>query len=493
MAIEFKMPEMGENVDSAEVLTVLVAEGDVIAADQPVLEIETEKATVEVPSAVAGRVTEIHVAEGDTIKVGQVILTVDSDGQAEGETEEKKTPRDKVGKKADQKPARTPAKAGKKEDAPAEKSEAKETEAEETEADEAEREQAEPEEPEADEAKAGPAKSSEPVSKTKEPEEKPQRVATPEGADRPVFAAPSVRKFAREIGVDIHQVAGSGPGGRISEDDVKKFARQARQEAGAPGTSRLAPPAGGAGPAQLAPLPDFSKFGPTERERMSNVRRTTARHVAAAWSAVPHVTVFEKADITAVEQIRQQYKKTVEQAGGKLTITAILLKVAAAALKVFPRVNASFDPVSDEVVLKKYYDIGVAADTERGLVVPVIRGVDSKNIVQLAVELVAAAEKARGGKLSLDEMKGATFTLTNLGSLGTEGFTPIVNLPEAAILGVGRARTEPVWTDGQFEPRTMLPLSLSFDHRLVDGADGARFLHWIVQALERPLLLALEG
>ncbi|MDD4892330.1 MAG: 2-oxo acid dehydrogenase subunit E2 [Phycisphaerae bacterium] len=306
------------------------------------------------------------------------------------------------------------------------------------------------------------------------------------------FASPTVRRFAREIGVDIRLVTGSGPGGRVSEEDVKAFSRQrqtGKQEVDTdtPAKRQAGPPGEG------DRLPDFEKFGPVERKPMGGVRRATARHVSHCWSAIPHVTVYARADITEVEAIRRQHKSEIEAAGGKLTITAILLKVVAHALKAFPQVNASLDMPRQEIVLKGYYNIGVATDTDRGLLVPVVRGVDRKNIRELAVELVQLAAKAREGKLSPDEMAGGTFTITNLGSLGVGFFSPIVNWPEAAILGVGRAEQEPVLIDGAFQPRLMLPLSLSFDHRVVDGADGARFLHWIVQALGRPMMMALEG
>jgi pyruvate dehydrogenase E2 component (dihydrolipoamide acetyltransferase) len=293
-----------------------------------------------------------------------------------------------------------------------------------------------------------------------------------------VLAAPSVRKFAREIGVDIAQVGGSGPAGRISVDDVKSHAR--RMPAGA-----------GRGPVRKA-LPDFAKWGEIQRQPMSNVRKKTALQMETGWTA-PHVTLHDRADVTALEQFRQQYKGTVEQAGGKLTITAMLLRIVAAALRKFPELNCSIDMSQEEIVYKQYVNVGVAADTPRGLVVPVILNADRKTVTELSIELTQMAERARAGKLSLEEMTGGTFTLTNLGGIGIGHFTPIINDPEVAILGVGRSTHEPVWIDGQFQPRLIMPLSLSFDHRIVDGAGGARFLRWIVAAIEQPLLLAMEG
>jgi pyruvate dehydrogenase E2 component (dihydrolipoamide acetyltransferase) len=225
---------------------------------------------------------------------------------------------------------------------------------------------------------------------------------------------------------------------------------------------------------------------------MTGVRRKTAEHLSQGWTA-PHVTNHDRADITELETLRKQYAKRAEAAGGKLTMTAIALKIVASALKVFPQFNASIDMENEQIVLKKYIHVGVAVDTERGLLVPVIRDVDQKNIVELAVELSGIAEKARARKLTLEEMQGGSFTITNLGGIGGTAFTPIINWPEVAILGMSRASRVPIWTEGEFEPRLMLPLSLSYDHRLIDGADAARFLRWLVEAFESPFLLSLEG
>ena len=294
-------------------------------------------------------------------------------------------------------------------------------------------------------------------------------------------AAPSVRKLAREIGIDVNQVTGSGPGGRISIEDVKRHAKRLN-------TERPATPA-----AVPVSLPDFAKWGEIERQAMSNVRLKTAQQLARAWSNVPQVTQFDKADITDLEEHRKRLGQRVELAGGKLTVTAVLVKVVASGLKSFPQFNASIDMAKNEIILKKYYNIGIAVDTDRGLLVPVIRDADSKNIVQLSKDLAELAEKARTKKLTLEEMQGGTFTITNLGGIGGTGFSPIVNHPEVAILGVSRSSVEAIHKDGQFVPRIMLPLSLSYDHRLIDGADAARFLRWIAEALQDPFLLALEG
>jgi pyruvate dehydrogenase E2 component (dihydrolipoamide acetyltransferase) len=303
------------------------------------------------------------------------------------------------------------------------------------------------------------------------------------------MAAPSVRQFARELGVDIHDVQGSGPGGRVSIEDVKLHVRRASGQP--PDGAVAAAPAGRPRPA--APLPDFSAFGPVQTEPMSAVRLATAEQMDRAWTTVPHVTQFDTADMTELEELRKRYQPRVEAAGGKLTITAILLKITAAALRRFPKINSSIDMAGRQVVYKSYFHVGVAVDTERGLLVPVIRDVDKKSLVDLSVELGQAAEKARERKIRPEDLQGGCFTITNLGGMGGKHFAPIINHPEVAILGVGRGTTQPAYVDGELQPRMMLPLALSYDHRLIDGADGTRFLRWIVEAIEQPFLLSLEG
>jgi pyruvate dehydrogenase E2 component (dihydrolipoamide acetyltransferase) len=462
MPTDFTLPELGENITAGDVVRVLVSAGDAVKKDQPLLELETDKATIEVPSTVSGTVKDIKVKQGERIKVGQVVLTVD-DAAADG------------GGKAAAKPAAS-AQADRPKPQPA----------------------GAPEEgglsQEMPEAAAAPAAAAEPAPESRpkrgevvdisraarsapSPQPQPQAEVEPGGPLPP--AAPSVRRLARELGVDIGRVAGSGPAGRISADDVQAFVRNAM--------------AGGGGAALGAavPLPDFSKWGEVERKPMSNIRRKTAEHLSHAWNAIPHVTQHDKADITALEALRKQYGAQAEKAGGKLTMTAIALKIVAAALKKFPQFNSSIDVARNEIVYKKSVHVGVAADTERGLLVPVIRDVDRKGVIQLAVELAAASEKARAGKLSLDDMQGAGFTITNLGGIGGTSFTPIVNWPEVAILGVSRGSHEPVYVNNAFEPRLMLPLSLSYDHRVIDGADAARFLRWVAEAFEQPFVMAL--
>jgi pyruvate dehydrogenase E2 component (dihydrolipoamide acetyltransferase) len=303
----------------------------------------------------------------------------------------------------------------------------------------------------------------------------------------PVPAAPHVRRLARELGVDVHQVKGTGPGGRISKDDVKAHAKvlitSAVTAAQAPTSARFVE----------APLPDFAKWGKVERVSMRGVRRKTAEHLWQAWTTIPHVTQHDQADITELEQLRARFAPRAAEVGGKMTVTAIALKVCASALKVFPQFNASIDLAKEEIVYKQYINIGVAVDTDRGLLVPVVHAVDKKNIVELAAELTQFSKKARDKKLTAAEMEGGTFTITNLGGIGGTGFSPIVNYPEVAILGLARSSMAPLWMEGKFEPRRVLPLSLSYDHRLIDGADAARFLRWIAEAFEQPFLLSVQG
>ena len=452
MPLEFRLPELGENIDSGDLVKILVAVGDVVEKDQPVLELETDKATIEVPAPSRGRVTQLHVREGEKIKVGQLILTLE-DGVAapaaapEAERERPAAPA------AQPPPAKQTAPAAAKPSPPT------------TTAPEAPRE-----------ARAMPEKTVE--------FRRPAPGPAPVPAREPAAAAPSVRRLARELGLNINEVPGTGPGGRVSMQDVKNYARSVVRDA----TGRPAPPAAPALPRQGA-LPDFSRWGPVERMPMSNVRRKTAEQVAVAWTSVPHVTHHDRADITVLEEMRQQLGPKAEQAGGKLTVTAIALKVAALALKEFPRVCASVDVARGEIVLKKYIHIGVAVDTERGLLVPVIRDVDRKSLFELAAELAQVAAKARNRKLGPDDMAGGCFTVTNLGGIGGTAFSPIVNAPEAAILGLARSRWEPVYSNGQFVPRLVLPLSLSYDHRLIDGADAARFLRRVAELFEKPYLL----
>lgn len=452
---DFTLPELGENITSGDVLRVLVKPGDTLEKDQPILELETDKATIEVPSSVAGRVREIRVKAGDKVKVGQAILSVE-DGSAAGAQVSGANTTAKVPDEG----AQEQHVEGTKRETAADKPGVKEPPA--------------VEEPEAPSDQRG--RKVVDISRGSRAAAEP---AAPESPSAP--AAPSVRRMARELGVDIAQVAGTNPGGRISIDDVKAHAKRLVESAGR---------GGGTVPAE--PLPDFTRWGEVERQPMRAVRRKTAEHLSAAWTA-PHVTQFDLADITALEELRHQYAKQVEAAGGNLTVTSIAVKVVAVALRVFPQFNASIDVAAGEIVLKKYVHIGIAVDTDRGLLVPVVRDADHKNITRLSVEIAQLSEKARTRKIALDEMQGGCFSVSNLGGIGGTYFTPIVNTPEVAILGISRARIDPVYKDGAFVPRTMLPLALSYDHRVIDGADGIRFLRWVVEALEQPFVLALAG
>jgi pyruvate dehydrogenase E2 component (dihydrolipoamide acetyltransferase) len=462
------LPVLGENIEKGTVTRVLVAVGDAVEIDQPVIELETDKAVLEVPSTVAGTVTAVHVTENGTINVGQAIIDLEPAGAAAAPKPAPKAEAPAVEPKPEKK-SRPEAPA--KPQAPA--AEGASESIEDGQAD------VEPREIKVEKAEA-------PARPAPKPAPKSAPAAGDEDASRSrrlVMASPTVRRLAREIGVDVSLVEGSGPSGRISEDDVKAFARAINTDVGEV-VSR------GRG---QEPLPNFERWGQVRSEAMSNVRRKTAEHMALSWETIPHVTQFDKADVTNLEELRRLHGKRVEAQGGKLTITAFILKVLASALKKFPQFNASIDMQTQEIFYKEYYNIGVAVDTERGLLVPVIRNVESKNLTEIAVELAQVAERARNRKLGLEDMQGGTFTVTNLGGIGGTAFTPIINAPEVAILGISRGSLEPVFENGEFEPRLMLPLSLSYDHRLIDGADAAHFLRWVVQALEQPFLLFLEG
>ena len=474
---DMKLPELGENIEGGDVLRIMVKAGDAIKKDQAVLELETDKATIEVPSSAAGVVKEIKVKQGEKVKVGQTIVVVDENGAETGAPAKEESAAEP--KQASAQPAKADAEPAKAEkaDAKAEPPKAEAPKAEEEKKTEEPKAEAKPETPKrkADVVEMKPAQAK------AAPAPPQQQAAAGDGASIP--AAPSARRLARELGVNIQDIQGSGPGGRISMDDVTAYAR--RLIAGA-----AARPSAGAGET----LPDFSKWGAIERKAMSGVRRTTAHRLTQAWNTVPHVFQHDRADITSVEVLRKRLSKKLEAEGHPpITITAFLMKTLAAALKKFPQMNSSVDLATDEIIYKQYVNIGVAVDTDRGLLVPVIRDVDQKDIFQIADEVGQAAEKARNRKLSLDDMQGGSITISNLGSLGGGAFTPIVNWPEVAILGVARARMEPVYADGEFVPRFLMPLTLSYDHRVIDGADGVRILRWIVEAIEQPALMWLDS
>ena len=451
MIKEIKLPEIADNIDVATVVSINVSVGDKVSQDDSIAEMESDKAVFDLPTDAAGTIKEIKVKEGDEVKVGQVVLTVET-GEGGEEKEEKAKEKEKVEDKV--------------------KEEAKEeAEAEEKVED---KKKAKAEAEEKDEAKDEDKKKAEEKKAEGEDEEREEDKTS---GGKEVAAAPSIRRLARELGVEIHKVEGTGPYNRITAEDVKAYAKSIIKQSG--GKSAIQ---------DDYELPDFSKYGDIERQPMDKIRKITADNMTASWQTIPHVFQFDKADVTDLETFRKKYEKVVEKEGGKLTVTAILLKITAMALEKFPKFNASLDFNNKEIIYKKYIHMGVAVDTERGLLVPVIRDVNKKTITELSVELGEMAEKARSKKIMPDDLQGGNFAISNLGGIGGTGFTPIVYRPNVAILGVSRSSTEAVFIDGEFKPRMMLPLSLSYDHRLIDGAEAARFLRWICEALENSLI-----
>ncbi len=445
MKHEITVPEVSEGVTAGTVISVSVAVGDQVEEDQTLLELETDKAVVAIPAPVPGRVTEIKVTDGDEVAIGAVIMSIEATGEDPSEAETEKQP--PIGAI----------------------------------------------EPEAEIPPDPEPETKEPLPPPVYQQSKEQVLdLTPVRRDDQVApAAPSVRRLARELGVDIYQVQGSGPGGRICEDDVRAFVRNTMQQLASGGVSPLA--TGGAnGLHAQRPLPDFSKWGEISTEPLSKIRELTADSMAYAWSTIPMVTQYDKAGVEDLEEFRKEYNYR-STSDAKLTMTAILVKVCAAALKTFPQFNSSLDLVRKELIFKHYQHIGVAVDTPNGLLVPVIKDAGDKGVEELAVELNDLAERTRQRKLTPAEMEGGGFIISNLGGIGGDAFTPIVYAPQVAILGVSKAEMQPVWNGREFEPRLMLPLSLSYDHRVIDGAAGARFLRWICQALEQPLHLAMKG
>lgn len=447
MASEVTLPELGENVAAGDVVDIKVKVGDTVKAGQPLVEIEAEKSTVEVPSPFAGRIEKILIKKGDKVKAGQAIVSIqEMDGKLAA-APEKETPRaaPKTGtpEKAEAEPAAITATAPK---------------------------QAEPTD--------GAAKKPEAPPKPKEPAATPSakpQAAAEDGAVVP--AGPATRKLAREWGIDVARVPPTGPRGRVTPDDVKAFVKSL-----ATGEVATRMPA--------APLPNFEQWGPVEYKPFDSIRRKTADHVTLAWTTVPHVTQHDQADITDIEAFRKQHK---DDKGPKLTVSAFVLKACAIMLRDMPQFNASLDLAKGQLVFKKYIHLGVAVDTERGLLVPVVRDADRKSVQDIAREMAELADRARQKKLSADDMRGGSFTISNLGGIGGTGFSPIVNYPEVAILGLSRSRTQPVFRDGQFVPRLLMPLSLSYDHRVIDGADAARFARRLAELLEQPLLMLLHA
>ncbi|MGA8180681.1 MAG: dihydrolipoamide acetyltransferase family protein [Desulfobacterales bacterium] len=415
MAQSFKLPDLGEGIHEGEVIAVLVSVGDAVKEGDLIIEVETDKAAVEIPSPFTGKVREIRVKPDDVVTVGQVLMTF-GDGKAA-------------------------------EPAPAEK----------------------PVEPETERA-------------------------SPPSAGRkqePVPASPATRRLARELGVDIRQVQPTGPGGRVTGQDVRSFAEKAAAPEKKPSAAEKSAKAALSVTVETPELPDFAKWGPVESIPLRSIRKTTARQMGLAWSQIPHAVSQDMADITKLESFRKKHKGNIQGKGGKLTLIVFVLKAVVTALKTFPYFNSTLDKAAGEIILKRYYHIGVAVDTDNGLMVPVIRDVDRKSIEEISVELKELAQKARDRKVSLEEMQGGTFTITNAGALGGGQFVPIINYPQVAILGMGAAGWQPVVVENEKKeleivPRLMMPMVVCIDHRVLDGSDAIRFLKMVVNALEDP-------
>ncbi len=417
--MDVKLPKLGEGADSGVVVNVFVKEGDTIAKDQTIIELENEKAVAGIPSTAAGVVARVHVKAGDKLTVGQRILSLAATGQTDA--------------------AESPA--GSDDDKPP--------------------------------VDIEPPAS---ASSAEAEEEMPVRVAAP-------VASPSVRKLARELGLDLTRVRGSEPGGRIVIADIRAYIQRLQKLAAG---SKAAAAVAAAAPAKPIPAEqiDFSKWGPVVKQPVTPLRQVIARRMWENWNAIPHVTQFDEADFTRLNELRKKFSAAYEQKGTRLTLTPLVLKALVETLKQHPMFNSSLDEAAQAVVLKNYYHIGIAVDTEQGLIVPVIRDVDKKSVTDLAKELEQVAQKARDRKVTADELKGGTFTISNQGAIGGAHFTPIVNKPEVAILGLGRGSLKPVVREGKIEARLLTPLALSYDHRVIDGGAAARFMVDLVSAMQ---------
>ncbi|KAA3636217.1 MAG: branched-chain alpha-keto acid dehydrogenase subunit E2 [Calditrichaeota bacterium] len=441
MIKEIKVPDIGEKVESMTCVGVLVKAGDSIEVDQGIIEVETSKAMVEIPSPEKGVITEILVSVDDELKIGQLIAKIDTAGNgASSEKSEEKIESKTQDTEKQNEPDREPAKETSSED-------------------------------------HSPSIAPMSLEDTIPVEERPERAIQ-------AAASPSVRRLARQLGADVNLINGSGPGGRISLDDVKAYVKTAMTSITHTATQQQK---------KTVPLPNFSKYGDVNHERLSTVRKLIAEGISHAWNSIPQVTQFDKADITGLEVFRKKLNDKIPNKEGKITVTAILMKILAEGLKKNPRFNASIDMDKHEMIYKDYIHISIAVDTERGLLVPVVKDVDKKGIKQLAIDLNDIAERTRTNKISPDELEGGTFTISNQGGIGGTNFTPIVNWPQCAILGVSRAEQELRLKGDSLEQRLMLPLSLSYDHRIVDGADASRFLRWVCDALTQPLTLFLDN
>lgn len=422
--MDVRVPRLAEGVESATVANILVSAGDRIEKDQVILELETEKAVGPIPSPASGQVAKIHVKPGDEVNVGQALITLTQEGAGE------KTP-------PPEKKAPPPAEAKAARQAP------------------------EPRRP-------APAA-----------EVLPGDYKYESASGFPPPASPSVRKIARELGIDLARVKGTESGGRIGVEDLKSYIEQLQQRSSTP------PSVPEKAPAATPPSVDFSRWGAVTKKPLSSLRRTIGQRMVESWSTIPHVTQFEEVDITHVTKLRKEYGPSWAKKGKHLTLTPFVLKAVVAALKKYPVFNSSLDEATGEVVFKNYFHIGVAVDTEAGLIVPVLRDVDKKRLADLAQELNDLVERTRKRKVSLEELQGGSFTISNQGGIGGGHFTPIINKPEVAVLGIGRSALKPVVKDGKVEARPILPLCLSYDHRVMDGADAVRFMTDIVGTLEK--------
>lgn len=420
--MDIRIPKLGEGVSAGTVVSILVKEGDRVKKEQTVLELETEKAVAPIPSPADGVIGKILVKEGQSVPVGGAIMTLSSAGSGSGEAPKTET------------------------SAP---------------------------------AKPSAPSYQPPVQTSSTAPSQDYAYESKSGFAPP--ASPTVRRLAQDLGIDLTRVRGSEAGGRVVVADLRAYIQNLQQRAQQ--TAPAAAPAAGKPPAESI---DFSKWGPVTKKPLSSLRRTIGLKMQESWQVVPHVTQFDEADITDLMALRKKYNPAYEKKGGSLTVTVLLLKSLVQALKKYPGVNSSLDETSGELVLKNYYHFGIAVDTEQGLIVPVLKDVDKKSVLALSTELAELAEKTRQRKISLEELQGGTFTISNLGSIGGQQFTPIVSKPQAAILGVARGILKPVVREGKIETRMMLPLALSYDHRIIDGADGARFIREVVTGLENP-------
>jgi len=450
--MDVRLPRLGEGADSGTVASIFVKEGDQVAKDQPILELESEKAVASIPSPASGTVTKLHIKEGDEIKVGQMIISLD-----EGRAPKESAP-------------------GKTRDVAAEVAVERERASNEDEMSPGDVTRGEEQEEGGDE-----------VQRIEEEQGHEIELPAPRDGGTPA-ASPSMRKMARDLGIDLRRVRGSERGGRIVLEDVRRYIQRLQQIAYQQPARK--PAAGGTEAPRPAPKPfpeqlDFSKWGSVHKEKMTTLRRTISNKMAESWTTIPHVTQFDEADVTDLLKLRKRYSAAYEKKKAHLTLTSFALKAVVETLKKHPMFNASMDEASGEIVYKEYYHIGIAVDTEQGLIVPVIRDVDKKSMMQLSAELQQLAERTRQRKVSLEEMQGGTFTISNQGGIGSAQFTPIINKPEVAILGMGRGSEKLVIRKGKQTKRIMLPLGLSYDHRLIDGANAARFMVDLVAAFEQ--------